>query len=86
MLQISSISKPKEAGQVFFYSVNYFRAGIITERGSTPGTGTRPFGQPLCLTVTQENGDDLPPTPPPPSPSIFKNKQQTTKKVVKAKK
>ncbi|GLV34333.1 Stac-like [Carabus blaptoides fortunei] len=66
------------------------------ERGSTSGQGTRPFGQPLCLTMSQENGNgngtaDLPPTPTPssPAPSHHKSKQLANNKksaAVKAKK
>uniref|UniRef100_A0A1Y1K888 Uncharacterized protein n=1 Tax=Photinus pyralis TaxID=7054 RepID=A0A1Y1K888_PHOPY len=45
------------------------------KRGSQDASGTRPFGEPLCLlSVTeQENGRDKLPTPPSPSPSKGKN-------------
>ncbi|GJQ87483.1 hypothetical protein Trydic_g19242 [Trypoxylus dichotomus] len=46
------------------------------KRNSQDGSGNRPFGQPLCLGPTLENGDDVenssPPTPPSPSPSKAK--------------
>lgn len=31
--------------------------GLFAERGSTSGQGNRPFGQPLCLNMSQENGN-----------------------------
>ncbi|KRT82195.1 C1 domain containing protein [Oryctes borbonicus] len=46
------------------------------KRNSQDGSGNRPFGQPLCLGPSLENGGDvensLPPTPPSPSPSKAK--------------
>lgn len=69
---------------------------VLAERGSTSGQGNRPFGQPLCLTMSQENGNgngtaDLPPSPAPPSPAPthHKSKQLANNKkpaAVKAKK
>lgn len=43
----------------------------ISERNSQDASGTRPFGQPLCIGPHVENGNglDTPPTPPSPSPS-----------------
>ncbi|EFA09477.1 hypothetical protein TcasGA2_TC010971 [Tribolium castaneum] len=57
------------------------------ERNSQDASGTRPFGQPLCIgpQINDKNGLDLPPTPPSPSPSKGKA-QPILKKGSKSKK
>ncbi|XP_044272081.1 uncharacterized protein LOC123015995 isoform X7 [Tribolium madens] len=59
----------------------------VIERNSQDASGTRPFGQPLCIgpQINDKNGLDLPPTPPSPSPSKGKG-QPILKKGSKSKK
>lgn len=59
----------------------------ISERNSQDASGTRPFGQPLCLGPNNGNGLDLePPTPPSSSPSKGKPSNPLKKHVNKQKK
>ncbi|KAF2880558.1 hypothetical protein ILUMI_25611, partial [Ignelater luminosus] len=52
------------------------------KRSSQDASGTRPFGEPLCLIPQIENGNgrEMPPTPPSPSPSKGKTKKSVKNK------
>lgn len=55
------------------------------ERNSQDASGTRPFGQPLCLGPQIENGEDVQTPPKSHSPTPSKGKVSSSKKRTKLK-